>query len=230
MASRAVELLARLAPGLPDPLPAEPFAILHAWLREAQSSGETPNPDAVVLATSSAGGDPSARVVLCRGFDHTRGTITFFTNRESRKATDIAANARAEAVFFWDHAARQARVHGPVERAPDEESDAYFASRPLLSRLGAWASAQSRPIESRAVLAERLLDVMDRFGVSLTDLALTRQGPTIPRPEHWGGFRVLADRVELWTMGAGRLHDRAEWTRALAATGHGAWSARRLCP
>jgi len=234
MANRVLELLARFSPGLPDPLPADPMALLQGWFREAASGSKVPNPDAVVLATSSAEADPSARVVLCRGLDSEQGTITLYTNLRSRKASDLSANPRTEAVFFWDHASRQARVHGPAARVPDADADHYFASRPLLSRLGAWASEQSLPLESRAALAERLLEVMDRFGVSLTDLALSRPSAVVPRPPHWGGFRVWADRVELWCMGAGRLHDRAEWVRSLSPASDkfsaGPWTARRLCP
>ncbi len=234
MANRVLELLARLSPGLPDPLPENPVELLETWQREAIHASNTPNPTAVVLATSSADGDPSARVVLCRGLDGANGTMTYFTNLVSRKAADVGANPRAEVVFFWDHDSRQARMHGPVTAVDEAEAQAYFASRPLLSRLGAWASDQSQPLESRAALAEKLLAVMDRFGVSLTDLALSRHTPNVPKPPHWGGFRLWTDRVELWTMGAGRLHDRAEWRRTLTARPEGfegtPWRSTRLCP
>jgi len=234
MTSRALDLLTRFSPGLPDPLPPEPMVLLECWLNEAVSVRGLPNPNAMVLATSSAEADPSSRVVLCRGLDAALGTVTLFTNLESRKASDLKANPRAEAVFFWDSVSRQARVHGPVVAVGEAEAAEYFAGRPLMSRLGAWASAQSQRLASRVELAERLLAVMDRFGVTEPDLSNPRCAVVIPKPPDWGGFRVWADRVELWTMGDGRLHDRAEWRRVLRAEGGGfaagAWSCTRLCP
>lgn len=234
MSNLVLELLARFSAGLPDRLPSEPMELLGAWLDEAERARATPNPTAVTLSTASGDGDPSARIVLCRGLDRARGTATVFTNYESRKARDLGENPRAEVVFFWDGASRQARLHGPVTRVADEEAEAYFASRPLLSRLGAWASRQSQPVESRTALAERLLEVMRRFDVSMADLALARPAARVPKPPHWGGFRLWADRVELWTMGAGRLHDRAEWKRRLdpSPDGYvgGVWASTRLSP
>ena len=188
-----------------------PLQQLASWLEDAQAAALT-QPDAMTLATASADGVPSARVVLLRGLDD-RGAV-FYTNAESRKGRELLDNPRAALVFHWEPLGRQVRLEGPVERVDDEESDAYFASRPLPSRLGAWASDQSRPIESREALMASYADAAARFG----------DGP-VPRPPHWYGFRVVPDAVEFWEHGAHRLHDRIRYTRAGAG-----WVAERLAP
>lgn len=214
--------------GLPSPLPDDPLPTLARWLDEARHAANVPNPDAFVLATVGANSRPSARVVLCKGLDSAQGSILFFTNYQSRKAAELDANPRAAGVFHWDHAGRQARVEGLVSRAPESVSDNYFATRPLLSRLGAWASRQSQPLASRADLLRALKDVMTRFNVSALDVLADRPGPPIPRPPHWGGFIIRLDAVELWVGGSGRLHDRARWQRSLDPVTP--WSAQRLQP
>jgi pyridoxamine 5'-phosphate oxidase len=188
-----------------------PIQLLGSWLDEARAAG-IPQPDAMTLATASADGAPSARIVLLRGLDD-RGVV-FYTNSESRKGRELLANPRAALVVHWEPLGRQVRVEGSVERVDDEESDAYFASRPLPSRLGAWASDQSRPIESREELMQRYAETAERFG----------DGP-IPRPPHWYGFRVVPDAIEFWEHGAHRLHDRMRYTRAGSS-----WIAERLAP
>lgn len=198
---------------LPDPLPPDPFPLLCAWLEEARAAKWAPNPDAMVLATCTTGGRPSARVVLCKAIDPRAGTLTFYTNYRSPKAADLEANPRAAAVFHWDHAARQARVEGTVSHLSEAESDAYFATRPVLSKLGAWASDQSQPVSVRWKIAGRVADFAAKFGLT-ADLK-TGPGAHIPRPAHWGGYRIRAARVELWIGGEGRLHDRAAWTRTV---------------
>ena len=135
---------------LPDPLPAEPMALASAWLATALAARQQPNPDAMVLATATASGHPSARVVLCKEFDVELGRVSFVTNYDSRKGRELAENARAALVFHWDHAHRQIRVEGVVLKAPDAESDEYFLSRNWQRRIGAWASAQSQPLRSAA--------------------------------------------------------------------------------
>lgn len=201
---------------LPGELPREPFALLAEWLDHGRGAGYL-NPDAICLATVGADGAPHARMVLCRGLDVARGRLEFYTNRESRKGHDLAHRAEASAVFYWDRDARQAIVSGPVEQISDAESDAYWATRPRLSQLAAWASEQSQPIESRAALLARLAAATERFGAE-SDRA-------VPRPPHWGGYRIVAARVELWSGTEGRMHDRAVWTRAGRA-----WRATRLQP
>lgn len=220
------------APHLPDDLPSNPFPTLVSWFEEAAAKRVQPNPNAMTLATATADGRPSGRIVLCKAIEPEAGYVVFYTNYQGKKGQDLEANPRASCVFFWDVLDRQARVEGLVVRCPAEESDAYFASRPLESRIGAWASDQSRPVESRAAMAERVAATMRRFGL---EPGRRPSGPVeIPRPPHWGGYRVYAERVELWVSGPGRVHDRAEWTRALTRQGDGygggPWSATRLQP
>lgn len=212
--------------GLPDPLPEEPLSLLAAWLTEAQAARNVPNPNAMILATVREGGQPAARVVLCKSVDADAGELVFFTNYESAKAREIEASPRVCAVFHWDHVERQARVYGTVRRGTAVESDAYFATRPLLSRIGAWASQQSRPIASREDLIMQAAEVMARFNVTIEQAMNHDPGVTIPRPPHWGAYRIRAESVELWVGHAGRLHDRAVWERK---TGN-RWAVQRLQP
>lgn len=210
---------------LPDPLPAEPMGLLSAWLREAIDRADQPNPNAMVLSTATPDGRPSARLVLCKDLDVREGSLTFFTNYQSRKAEELEANPRAACTFFWDARSRQARVEGAVSRVSAAESDAYFATRPWESRLGAWASHQSRPIASRDALLEQVAGAIGTLGLDIGALLTAPQSVHIPRPPHWGGYRVRADRVELWLGAAGRVHDRARWERK----GPG-WTVDRLQP
>lgn len=222
------------SPELPTPLPADPFPILQSWIAEAKAAARTPNPDAMCLATIDADGQPSARIVLCRGLDAAHGFITFFTNYESRKGLALSANPRAAATFHWDHADRQARIEGIVVKSPAAESDAYFKSRIWESRLSAWTSNQSRPTSGRAELLASMSRVLERFGITPTTARDAWMKVPIPRPAHWGGYRIHATRVELWLGGTGRLHDRAAWTRSLDPSTRlprpGPWSATRLQP
>lgn len=225
---------------LPDPLPTEPMAVAGAWLTTAMAARQQPNPDAMVLATATSDGRPSARVVLCKDFDIEAGRVSFVTNYGSRKGRELEENARAALVFHWDHAHRQIRMEGVVLKAPEAESDAYFASRNWQRRLGAWASAQSQPLRSREQLTEAVRASAARFGVPepSVDNINDEPGAAIPRPPFWGGYHVWVDTVELWVEGASRIHERARWTRSLtmssdhspAVTGAGPWSATRLQP
>lgn len=171
---------------------------------------------ACVIATVDANGQPAARWVLCRGFDEDGFVV--YTNQLSRKARDLAANPRASVVFGWLELARQVRIEGPVGVVDDATADAYWASRPRGSQIGAWASAQSEPVAGRDELDRQQAEAEDRFG---TDEA----GPPIPRPPHWGGYRVGIDRIEFWQGQPNRLHDRFEYTRT--PTG---WNLTRLSP
>lgn len=222
LAAAATALVGR--GGLPDTLPADPMPLFSAWFDEAKASGKYDDPNAMVLATCTADGFPSARVVLCKQIEP--GAIVFYTNYQSRKGTELLANPRAATVFHWPHAQRQVRVEGRVEQVDAATSDEYFASRPLLSKLGAWVSQQSRPIDKRSDLVERVAKEAARHGVDL----LTSGGAHIPRPPHWGGFRLVIEKLELWQGVQGRLHDRAVWTRNASAGNAGAWSAQRLQP
>ena len=214
----------------PEPLPADPMPLFHEWFREAGGRRAQPNPDAMIVATTASSGEPSARVVLCKRIDIAAGYIVFFTNYESRKGHELAALPRAAAVFHWDALHRQVRIEGPVIRSPVSESDQYFASRALDSRIGAWASAQSEPLASREVLQQRVSEFATRFGIAPG----ARDG-TVPRPPHWGGYRLWVERIELWAEGANRVHDRAVWTRSVQRADEfsfagGAWRSTRLNP
>ena len=233
----------RMNETLPQPLPAEPMSLVERWLAEATGKALQPNPNAMVVATTDAQGRPSARVVLCKQVVPVPGFLVFFTNYLSRKGRELKAHPRAAAVLHWDHLHRQVRIEGPVLRTSGADSDAYFASRHWQSRLGAWASAQSEPIASREALLGKVEAAARRFAIpNGSDAArdgapdsAQRFDPAIPRPPHWGGFQLWAESVELWVEGDARVHDRARWTRTLAAAPGGAltpgaWVATRLQP
>ncbi len=211
---------------LPDKLPQNPFPTLNEWVEFAKRERVQPNPTAIALATAT---DklPNVRVVLCRGIDIDAGAIWFFTNGQSAKGNDMAANPHAAAVFHWDALDRQARVRGIVEPLPAAESDAYFASRSWEKRVGAWASDQSRPIESRQALVDKLTTTLERFGIDPKNPPPHGADLDIPRPPHWGGFRIVATEVELWVGSPARIHDRARWTRS---SQNDPWYATRLQP
>ena len=221
---------------LPDTLPAEPMSIVAEWLAEAAAHRLQPNPNAMVLATTTRDGRPAARVVLCKDIAPEPGYIVFYTNYQSRKGRELAENPRAAAVIHWDHLQRQIRIEGIVVPAPPQESDAYFASRPWQSRIGAWASAQSQPIGSRGALLSAVADAARRFGMPDPSAeSASAASVSIPRPAHWGGYRLWTDAVELWVEGKARVHDRVNWTRMLTHRGAGLfmtgpWSATRLQP
>ena len=215
---------------LPDELPSDPMPLFKAWFDDAHARAIQPNPNAMTLATIDPDGAPSARIVLCKSLDESAGRFTFHTNRLSRKGRALQHDSRVALVFHWDALERQARIEGLTTLADDAESDAYFKTRGTENKLGAWASQQSEPLASREELLRRIADVMTRFGVNLDNFRTA----DIPRPPHWGGVHVWAQRVELWVGGPGRVHDRAEWTRSLTRDGDryiGApWTATRLQP
>ncbi len=177
----------------------DPHALFDAWLREAQGS-EPNDPNAMALATVGADGMPAVRMVLLKGHDQ-RGFV-FYTNRQSRKAGELAHNPRAALLFHWKSLRRQVRIEGLVSVATDMESDIYFASRSRDSQLGAWASEQSRPLDCRATFEARFEAEQARF-----------EGQDVPRPPHWGGYRVMPERIEFWQDRAHRLHERRLFTR-----------------
>jgi len=222
---------------LPDALPAEPLQLIADWLAQATREQLQPNPNAMVLATVDARGRPSARVVLCKEIRPDRGYLTFFTNYHSRKGEELAANPYAAVVMHWDALRRQVRLEGPVTQSSAAESDAYFASRAWQSRIGAWASEQSAPVASRAELVAAAERTAQRFGAPspLADAdAAVAATLNIARPAHWGGYHLWVESAELWVEGAGRLHDRARWSRSLSAHSPGfrgePWHATRLQP
>ena len=220
---------------LPEPLPANPLKIAAQWMAQARRDAAQPNPNSMVLATVDERGYPSARVVLCKEIDALAGAIVFYTNYSSRKGRELASNPRAAVVFHWDQRHRQVRVEGRVEPLSADENDAYFRTRPWQSRLGAWASEQSEPVESRQALERNVAAAARRFGIPAAgpgSAEPSEDAVTVPRPPNWGGYRLHADAVELWVEGEFRIHDRARWTRSLTDL-RGAdspWSATRLQP
>ncbi len=183
----------------------DPIALFESWLKEARA-GEPNDPEAVCLATSTPDGRPSARMVLVKAVD-SRGFV-FYTNLESRKGEELAANPRAALCFHWKSLQRSVRVEGPVEAVGDAEADAYYATRDRGSRIGAWASRQSRPLVGRFALEKRVAEYTLQFGLG-----------AIPRPPFWSGFRVVPERIEFWRNMPFRLHERRVFHRA----GEGWW-------
>lgn len=178
----------------------DPHDIIAGWLAEARES-EINDGNAMTLATATPEGRPSARMVLLKGHD-ARGFV-WYTNMESRKAGELLANPHAALLFHWKSLRRQIRAEGPVERVADDEADAYFATRSRDSQLGAWASDQSRPLDSRETFETRFAEMQARF-----------EGGDVPRPPHWSGFRLVPERIELWEDRTHRLHHRRLFTRS----------------
>ncbi|MFK7887407.1 MAG: pyridoxamine 5'-phosphate oxidase [Gammaproteobacteria bacterium] len=224
---------------LPNPLPADPLPLFEHWFDDAHKRKVTDNPNAMVLATvdvTRKPPQPSARVVLCKAIDAAAGHLTFFTNYTSRKGRELAAAGRCSAVFHWDGDERQVRIEGIAVPAPGDISDAYFNSRHAGSRVGAWASEQSQPLASRDHLLTRVQSEAARFGVPLKNgLEAESVEVDIPRPEHWGGYHLWIEAIELWHGGSHRVHDRARFERSLELVDGGMragdrWSGTRLNP
>lgn len=189
----------------------DPMVEFGKWLHQAIDASLV-EPYAMTLATASADGVPSARMVLLRG--HDENGFTFYTDYRSRKGRELAENPRAALVFYWGELERQVRITGSVRRVSQEESEAYFRTRPVGSRVGAWASHQSTVLESREILEGRWSELSAQFG------------DDVPLPEHWGGFRLVPTEVEFWQGRESRLHDRIRYKRL----GGGKWVVERLAP
>jgi pyridoxamine 5'-phosphate oxidase len=192
---------------------AEPFGLFRAWLGEAEKS-EPNDPEAMALATVDAGSMPNVRMILLKGADE-RGFV-FYTNCESAKGLELAANPKAALLFHWKSLGRQIRMRGLVEPATAAEADSYFATRHRESRIGAWASSQSRPLSSRATLEQAVQHFTRKFG-----------NGDVPRPGYWCGYRLVPLEIEFWQSGDFRLHDRIVFRRA---TPQAAWTKNRLYP
>lgn len=195
--------------------PDAPFPLFRKWLDDAEAA-EPNDPNAMALATIDSDGTPSIRMVLLKGLDE-RGFV-FYTNRESRKGTALDSNPVAALCFHWKTLRRQIRIEGRVERVSDAESDEYYQTRPLGSRIGAWASDQSRPLSSRTHLVNK---------VSALETQYQDQADSIPRPPHWGGYRVVPQAIEFWHDGEFRLHRRVVYTPAVDGSG---WDRKMLYP
>jgi pyridoxamine 5'-phosphate oxidase len=191
---------------------AEPYRLFAEWLEDATKS-EPNDPNGVALATVDADGLPDVRMVLLKGFDE-RGFV-FYTNFESAKGREILGNMKAAMCFHWKSLRRQVRVRGPVEIVSDAEADSYYGSRPRGSRIGAWASKQSRPLESRFALEKAVAEYTARYAIG-----------EIPRPKHWSGFRIMPQTIEFWHDRPFRLHDRIVFTHEP----DGRWGKTRLYP
>ena len=191
----------------------DPFALFDSWLTEAQAS-EPNDPNGMAVATVDADGQPSVRMVLLKEYD-ARGFV-FYSNYESRKGQALIANPRAALLFHWKSLRRQIRIEGPVEQVTEAEADAYFASRPRDSRIGAWASQQSRPLESRFALEKAVAKFAAKYPVG-----------DVPRPAYWMGFRIRPVQFEFWSDGAFRLHNRIDFRRDAP---DGDWRKQRLYP
>ena len=190
----------------------DPFALFDSWLTEAQAS-EPNDPNGMAVATVDADGQPSVRMVLLKEYD-ARGFV-FYTNYESRKGQALIANPRAALLFHWKSLRRQIRIEGPVEQVTEAEADAYFASRPRDSRIGAWASDQSREMPGRATFLKRIAEYGARYAIG-----------EVPRPPHWSGFRVVPQRFEFWKDMPFRLHER----RIFTPDGDGGWGEHLIYP
>jgi pyridoxamine 5'-phosphate oxidase len=194
------------------PTEMDPFAWFQRWMAEAEAS-EPSNPNAMTVVSVGPGGKPSARTILLKGVDP-RGFV-FYTNTHSRKGDELGANPLVSLLFYWKSRGRQIRIEGRVEPVTAAEADAYYATRPRVSRLGAWASDQSRPLSERSELERRLKCFEEKY-----------PGDDIPRPPHWSGYRVLPDRLEFWQDMPFRLHDRTIFERA----SDGGWARGKLFP
>ena len=189
----------------------DPLALFDDWLAEARTS-EINDPEAMALATADEVGNPSVRMVLLK--EHGPHGFVFYTNEQSAKGEDLAANPRAALLFHWKSLRRQVRIEGPVERVSDADADAYFATRARDSQLGAWASDQSRPLDRRETFEQRFEQVEQRY-----------EGADVPRPPHWRGYRVIPETIEFWLDRPHRLHER----RLFSREGHG-WAEGLLYP
>lgn len=197
---------------------ADPFELFKVWISEAETA-ELNDPNAMALATVDADGLPNVRMVLLKGVDdpaHPDRGFLFYTNLESAKGQELAATGKAACVFHWKSLRRQVRLRGPVSAVSSKEADSYYATRPRGSRIGAWASAQSRPMQSRMELAKLVTGYAARYAIG-----------SIPRPPHWSGFRITPVQIEFWQNRAFRLHDRMVFRRPDAGS---AWTKTRLFP
>ena len=227
-----------VSPPLPPTPPQDPVRLVRDWLADAAERAGLRHPNAFSLATADRRGRPSARMVLLKDLSLPHGYAVFHTNYRSRKGAELEGSADAAAVFHWDRCGRQVRLEGPAVRCPSEESDAYFATRPWQSRLNAWVSDQSHPLNDPAELAERARRKAKEFNLpdpAGAESPAESENTALGRPPFWGGYRLWFRAVEFWTEGSDRFHDRVRYERTLAPAGEfsftaGPWSWQRLQP
>lgn len=213
----------------------DPLERAAEWFKDAQTETKRRNPLAMALATASEDAQPAVRMVLPKHLDTDDGFIVFYTHYESRKGRELVKNPRAAGVIYWaEFGGRQLRVEGQVVRSPSPESDAYYSTRPVDSQINAWASRQSEELATENSLQKKAQQQRDRFGLSDSNTA-ENDSIEIPRPEHWGGFRLWLARIEFWTEGAGRFHEREHYERTLESHEPGQfrpgpWSFKMLQP
>ena len=210
-----------------------PLLLLQSWFNEAMELDLQPNPDTMAIATSNSQGLPNVRMVLCKEINTEEGYVVFYTNYNSVKSMEIKENPKCSALFHWDKLGYQIRIRGEILQSTDKENDAYFASRHLGSQVGAWASNQSNPVEDRQALDDQFRKILDRF--NLTSESITRNEQKIPRPPHWGGYRLWIEEIEFWLNQKDRLHDRLHFRRTLTISNEGIeaeknWTVKRLQP
>ena len=210
-----------------------PLLLLQSWFNEALELDLQPNPDTMAIATSNSQGLPNVRMVLCKEINTEEGYVVFYTNYNSVKSMEIKENPKCSALFHWDKLGYQIRIRGEILQSPDEENDVYFASRHLGSQVGAWASNQSNSVVDRQALDDQFRKTLDRF--NLTNESITRNEKKIPRPPHWGGYRLWIKEIEFWLNQKDRLHDRLHFRRALTISSEGIeteknWTVKRLQP
>ena len=222
---------------LPVPPPEDPLIIVGEWFDAAAREAHQRHPNAMTLATVDTASRPSARMILIKELSRSEGYATFYSHYQSRKGLELERNANAAGVLHWDKLGQQIRFEGPVVRSPEEESDAYFATRSTNSQLNAWVSEQSRPLDNIAELTRRARDKASDLGLAAEqdDGGALESGVRVPRPPFWGGYRFWFAVVELWLEGEDRFHDRLRYERALTPIGAtkfatGPWTSQLLQP
>lgn len=220
---------------LPQPLPGDPLPVVEGWLAAVSGSGQLRNPTAMALATADARCRPSVRMVLLKHLSVAAGFVVFYTHYGSRKGQELDVNARAAGALYWEELDAQLRFEGPVVRSPEDESDAYFATRPRGSQINALVSEQSAPLEDFDAFLGTMREKVDELGGAPDPAGPEADAAVLARPPYWGGYRLWLDSVELWLTGTDRCHERVRYERSLSREdawtfSGGPWRSQRLQP